>query len=379
MSSSLHLLHISDCPSGTPVETWAAHVWQSASQPATVVVLPSEGQAACIYMVSAQSQGWLYSPLYGQAQAPLWQHGVIPHLESAFAQARARGFCLADAVVLGMMGALAALDNSTTPFSCERRYFPLLGSPRASAFAAMPRSFFQSAHSHGLYAVMGDADWVVRCMEMGVKLVQLRLKNASPDALDAQIHRCAQAAVRHNALLIINDHWQAALRHVLHRNTHGIYGIHMGQEDLALLADSDLDRIQLAGLRLGLSTHSLWELSRALRTRPSHVACGPVHATTTKDMPWKPLGDVNVAWWAQLVHGQAGSDHLPLPLVAIGGMQPERAYNAAAAGADCVAVVSDITQAADPVQQVQALQQAITKGQGRRATHPAPAWPQPTL
>ena len=88
---------------------------------------------------------------------------------------------------------------------------------------------------------------------------------------------------------------------------------------------------------------------RALRTRPSHLACGPVHATTTKDMPWIPLGNSNVGWWAQLLHADAGSDHPPLPLVAIGGMTPARAQAAAAAGADMVAVVSDITGAADPV------------------------------
>lgn len=336
-----------------------------------------------VYLASPQASGWLYSPLHGQPDAPHWHASAADCLQAAAERAAAHHFCAADAAILGMMGALAAIDQhcSALPddFTRRRRHFPLLGEPRQHAFAAMPRTMLRLSHPHALYAVMGDADWVVRCMEHGVKLVQLRLKNATPDVLDSQIARCAEAAGRHGALLVINDHWQAALRHLRHRNGHGIYGVHLGQEDLARLDDEDLDSIRLAGLRLGLSTHSLWELSRALRTRPSHVACGPVHTTTTKDMPWLPLGEVNVAWWAQVVHEDAGPDHPPLPLVAIGGMHPVRAQAAAAAGADMVAVVSHITGAEAPGIAIQALREAIQAGHALRGTQNGANWPQPTL
>lgn len=368
------------------IETWARQCWQDlctalpGQQHAVLATPGNVEEPTRLYLASPQASGWLQSPL---AQPPHWRPEAADILSDAARQAADRGFCAADAALLGMMAALAALDqsSSTVPaeFARQRRHFPLLGEPRSAAFSPMPRALLQPGHPHALYGVMGDADWVIRCMEMGVKLVQLRLKNPAPGELDAQIARCADAAGRHGALLIINDHWEAALRHVLHRNGHGIYGVHLGQEDLQTLSDAQLDRLMLSGLRLGLSTHSLWELSRALRTRPSHVACGPVHATTTKDMPWIPLGNTNVGWWAQLVHDEVGAQHPPLPLVAIGGMQPARAEDAAATGADLVAVVSDITGAADPASAVQALREAIARGHARRPLPPLPAWPEPTL
>ena len=381
---------LSEAAQDAAIADWAQRCWLDLAvalphQHHAVLAHPGNLQTAarCYLYAGEAASGWLHSPLHGTPEAPHWNADSAALADEAARLALGRGFCAADAAVLGLMGALAAIDtrSNTLPddFTRQRRHFPLLGAPRALPFASMPRSLRQPAHPHRLYAVMGDADWVIRCLELGVKLVQLRLKNPAPGELDTQIARCAEAASRHGALLIINDHWEAALRHTLHRNSHGIYGIHLGQEDLQQLSDADLDRIQLAGLRLGLSTHSLWELSRALRTRPSHLACGPVHATTTKDMPWIPLGDSNVGWWAQLLHADAGSDHPPLPLVAIGGMTPVRAQAAAAAGADMVAVVSDITGAADPAAAVQALEQAIASGQAQRDAQPAPTWPEPTL
>lgn len=340
-------------------------------------------EAARVYLSSPQAQGWLHSPLAGGPGAPHWSARAADALYMAALQAQEHGFCAADCGVLGMMGALASIEalDQALPlaFTGARRHFPLLGAARAQAFQALPRSVHAAGHPHGLYAVMGDADWVLRALDLGVRVVQLRVKHPEAGQLDADVARCAEAAARHGALLYINDHWQAALRHVLYRNGHGIHGVHLGQEDLQTLSDADLDRIQLAGLRLGVSTHSLWELARALRVRPSYVACGPVHATTTKDMPWVPLGDANVAWWAHLVHDEAGADHPALPLVAIGGMTPQRARAAAAAGADLVAVVSALTTAADPAQAVAALREAIAQGQAVRTETPAPAWPLPTL
>ena len=197
----------------------------------------------------------------------------------------------------------AALDGSSPEFTGLRRHFPLLGaSPRQQAFAPMPADMLRSGHAWGLYAVMGDAEGVLRCLDMGVRLVQLRLKNVRPALLDAQIARCAAAAHQHGALLFINDHWEAALRHA--QQAPGIYGVHLGQEDALALGESQFDQLQASGLRLGVSSQTLSELARA----------------------------------------QA----------------------AAAAGADSVAVVSSITRADDPVQAIAALQRAVAAGRAGR-------------
>ncbi len=98
--------------------------------------------------------------------------------------------------------------------------------------------------------------------------------------------------------------------------------------------------IRRGGLRLGVSTHDEAELDTALAARPDYVALGPVFPTLLKQMPWAPQGLDKLGVWKSRIGG--------LPLVAIGGMTPERAVEALRAGAQSVAVVTDISLNADP-------------------------------
>ena len=367
------------------VADWAQRCWRDLcaalpQQQHVVLAHPGQAQApARIYMASAQASGWLHAPLRATDQAPRWQADSGDCLLQHGQQAAAQGFCGAEAGLHAAAAVFAALDGAAPAQATsakppcarpngphwQRRHFPLLGVPRAQAFAPMPAAMLQAGHAHGLYAVMGDADWTIRCMELGVRLVQLRIKHATPEAIDAQIARCAQVAHACGALLIINDHWQAALRQA--QRMPGIYGVHLGQDDAAALTETALDALQASGLRLGVSSQTLWELARALRLRPSYIACGPVYATQTKtDIELPPMGLHNVRFWAHILHGSIAEQNAPaLPLVAIGGMDAERARATAAAGADSVAVVSHITQAASPAQAIADLQQAIAAGQSQ--------------
>ena len=191
---------------------------------------------------------------------------------------------------------------------------------------------------------------------------------ASPDdflaqgfvPLDAQV-LAQRATIGHlPALFFLNDHWQIAIEE-------GVYGVHLGQEDLAT---ADLDAIARAGLRLGISTHAPWEVCRAWPLRPSYIACGPIHATAAKAMPWIPQGNANLAWWCK--------ELAPLPVVAIGGMDVERTAQAASCGAAGVAVISAITAAASPEAAIRSLQQAVAQGR-QRPPHPVPAMPRTSL
>jgi thiamine-phosphate diphosphorylase len=200
---------------------------------------------------------------------------------------------------------------------------------------------------------------VARAAAAGVGTVQLRIKQAAPEVLDDQVRKAVAVARRHGVRLFVNDHWRLAL-------AHGAYGVHLGQQDLD---DADLPALQRAGLRLGVSSHAPWEVARAWRLRPSYIACGPVHATQTKDMPWTPQGEDNLAFWCRL---------LPCPVVAIGGLDPQRAREAARCGADGVAVLSGITAAAAPEAAVAAYRRAVEEG-ARAPRRPAPLLPRPTL
>ena len=113
--------------------------------------------------------------------------------------------------------------------------------------------------------------------------------------------------------------------------------MHLGQEDLA---GADVAALKAKGLRLGISTHSHEELGIALAAQPDYVALGPIYETRLKVMKWAPQGLDRIADWRRRI----GS----LPLVAIGGLTPERADAVLEAGADSLAVVTDFVTHADP-------------------------------
>ena len=194
----------------------------------------------------------------------------------------------------------------------------------------------------GIYPVVDSADWVERLVDCGVKTLQLRLKNLSEQALKEEISR-AVALCRHRpgVHLFINDHWQQAIEC-------GAYGVHLGQEDLH---QADVLQLEQAGLRLGISTHSYWELARALSFNPSYVALGPVFETTSKDMPWQPQGLDRIHEWMRLLAPYQK------PLVAIGGIDVPRAQAVKTTGVGSVAMISAITRAADYQQVVKDLLQ----------------------
>lgn len=180
------------------------------------------------------------------------------------------------------------------------------------------------------YPIFEDAGWIARALPLGVRLVQLRIKNRADDHLRTEIARARDLCRRHGAILVVNDHWRLAIEL-------GCDYIHLGQEDLD---GADLPAIRRAGLRLGISTHDETELDRALGCAPDYVALGPVWPTILKAMRWGPQGLDRVADWK----ARAGA----VPLCAIGGLTPERGRLALASGADTVAAVTDITLNPDP-------------------------------
>lgn len=180
------------------------------------------------------------------------------------------------------------------------------------------------------YPIFDSAAWVARSLACGVKLVQLRLKSEDDALLRSEISAAQDMARAQGAALVVNDHWQLAIEL-------GCDWLHLGQEDLD---GADLPAIRRAGLRLGVSTHDDAELARALSVRPDYVALGPVWPTILKQMPWAPQGLARVTDWKR----QLGA----VPLVAIGGLTPERGAAALAAGADVVSAVTDITLNPDP-------------------------------
>src|ERR1700722_17950274 len=180
------------------------------------------------------------------------------------------------------------------------------------------------------YPVVDSVAWVARLALLGVGTIQLRAKNLSEaDAL--QTVKDALEVIKGTAAkLVVNDYWRAAI-------AAGAKHLHLGQEDLA---DANIVAIRDAGLTLGISTHDDEELATALAADPDYVALGPIFPTTLKSMRFAPQGVPRISEWKKRVGN--------IPLVAIGGIKFEQAAAIFAAGADSIAVVSDVTQNADP-------------------------------
>jgi thiamine-phosphate pyrophosphorylase len=180
------------------------------------------------------------------------------------------------------------------------------------------------------YLIVDSAAWLHRLVPLGLRLVQLRIKDLPPKALAAEIAAANAICARHGCTLVINDHWQLALQL-------GCDWVHLGQEDLDT---ADLNAIRAGGLKLGVSTHDDAELARALAIAPDYIALGPVYPTILKQMPWAPQGLARLTDWKRRIGA--------IPLVAIGGLSVARAAGAFAAGADSCAAVTDITLNPDP-------------------------------
>lgn len=180
------------------------------------------------------------------------------------------------------------------------------------------------------YPIVPDLVWLKRIAPLGIKCVQLRIKERPHEEIAGQVVEAVAVAKAHGCQLIVNDHWRAAL-------DAGADFVHLGQEDLA---GADLTALERAGVRIGISTHSEEELELALAIRPDYVALGPIYETKLKAMAWPPQGLDRIGEWKRRIGA--------LPLVAIGGLTPERAPGVLSAGANSLAVITDFMTAPHP-------------------------------
>ncbi|MFC0591515.1 bifunctional hydroxymethylpyrimidine kinase/phosphomethylpyrimidine kinase [Ottowia pentelensis] len=333
------------------------------------------------------ARGWLALPRIGTKHT----HGTGCTFATSAACALALGFVAADALVLAKMAATHAIAHghaagqgagpvaARAGFATQPERMPCLSWDENCNFDSCSRLMdagqspisFEDA-GLGVYAIVDAPERVRAVVQAGVRTVQLRIK--TPPRPDAEWHAALRAAIAQSlaacraagATLVVNDHWRLAAELAAGDRAH--VAVHLGQEDLLALGAAGRAELAASGLRLGISSHSLWELARARALAPWYVACGPVWPTLTKAMPWRPQGLDNLAWWVRM----AG-----LPVVAIGGiLEPAQAAQAAACGAAGVCVVRGL--GAEPARSVPTWQAALAQGRaGERL--PVPALPHPTL
>jgi thiamine-phosphate pyrophosphorylase len=206
-----------------------------------------------------------------------------------------------------------------------------------------------------VYPIVDSAAWIRRLLPVGVRLVQLRVKDRPPEEVRAEIRESKRLCAGAGAQLIVNDYWQLALEE-------GCDYVHLGQGDLDT---ADVPALRRAGVRIGISTHDEAELSRALGLGPAYVALGPIYPTLLKAMAFAPQGLGRIGEWKRRI-GR-------IPLVAIGGITLERLPGVLAAGADSAAVVTDIVRSSDPEARTVAWLRASAAAQSAPESPPAGA------
>ncbi|AVO34930.1 phosphomethylpyrimidine kinase [Ottowia oryzae] len=393
-------LRLTGLPDGTPVPALAAALQapnaQVAGAQAVVITGGDDGAAqpawSLDWVQTDLANGWLALPRLPTPHT----HGTGCTFATSAAAALALGFVAPDALVLAKMATTWALRHGYAAgqgagpvaapmgFGTQPGLMPLMSWGEDSDFDSCLRRLDgrQQLNSWpevdlGLYGIVDSAQRVASALEAGITTVQLRIKTPADHAADAAWAlrldtelRAALAACRAaGATLVVNDHWQRA-RDMAAQDPGAAphLALHLGQEDLQALGADGRAALAATGLQLGISSHSLWELARARSLHPWYAACGPVWPTLTKDMPWRPQGLDNLAWWVHM----AGA-----PVVAIGGiLEHAQAEAAAASGAAGVCVVRGLGE--DPAVLAPGWRAAIARGRAA-ARLPVPALPHPSL
>jgi thiamine-phosphate pyrophosphorylase len=176
-----------------------------------------------------------------------------------------------------------------------------------------------------------ETECAQKLADAGVRLIQYRNKQASARELFESSKRLSSLLIPQGVTFVANDRADVAL-------AAEASGVHVGQEDLGAGAARSVIG---AGKLLGVSTHNLDQFKDAGVTSADYVAIGPVFSTSTKANPDPVVGIELIRRVRSLTEK---------PIVAIGGITLEHAAEVMQAGADSVAVISDILLAPDPGQ-----------------------------
>jgi thiamine-phosphate pyrophosphorylase len=178
----------------------------------------------------------------------------------------------------------------------------------------------------------------------GATLIQLRAKEASGGWLLDTASAIVALAHQANARVIINDRADVA-------RLSGADGVHVGQDDLA---PALVRQIVGEQAMVGFSTHTREQVNAAVGQPVNYVAVGPVFDTRTKQSGYGAIGLAGVQTAADVTRAARQ------PLVAIGGVTLETAADVIDAGADCVAVISDLLVNGNPEARVRAYLERLT-------------------
>jgi len=179
----------------------------------------------------------------------------------------------------------------------------------------------------GIYPVVDRAYKLKALYETGITTAQLRTKDKfKGEALEDEVIEAIKISEEFNARFFLNDFWKLGIKHK-------VYGIHLGQEDIQ---EADVQAIQNAGIRLGISTHTPKEIDIALGFEPSYLAIGPIYEPISKKLTYDTVGTEDLKYWAKSVD---------YPIVAIGGITIDNIQDVAKTkSVSGIAMISDVLE-----------------------------------
>ncbi|WP_221798017.1 thiamine phosphate synthase [Oceanobacter mangrovi] len=287
-------------------------------------------------------------------------HGSGCHFTAALAATLAKGERLYDSLLQAVNLASASLAAATRRPADYHNCFATAGpaltqagirvqplrletQPEEPETVVMPLVFPKLDRPLGMYGLVDNLDWLQQLLALGVDTLQWRVKQQGTDyraETAAAIRLCEAAGVP----LYINDDWQLALEL-------NAWGVHLGQEDLAT---ADLPALAAAGICLGISTHTEWEIIRARSLKPSYIAFGPVFPPLSKRLKYPPLGVARLSRWV--------AENSDFPLTCIGGITEQNAGVVLDSGINSVAIVTALMPDAGLPGRYEAIRQAFEPG-----------------
>lgn len=203
----------------------------------------------------------------------------------------------------------------------------------------------------GFYAVLDrDDEPLARALAANASVLQVRLKPATPEDIIRVATMARRVCTEAGIPLVVNDRVDIAL-------AVGADAVHLGQTDMPLV-----DARALVGdrLALGISTHNPQQVAAALAGAPDYLAYGPVFTTTTKENP-DPVQGL-AALRAAVAQVRAADP--ALPIVAIGGITPDRAADLYATGVTSLCAISAVNRAPDVALAARALHNGYARLHG---------------
>lgn len=304
---------------------------------------------ACDFFINHLTQFWLINKKIVFSQNV---HGTGCHLSSAIAANLALGFDIPDSIILSKrylnsaFRSLVLLNPNAKQFYIPNYKTNFINNdmPVINSIPKLSLLPFPECDTIDLYPVIDSITWIKRLLKTPIKTMQLRIKNKNLTEIEEEIKEAIILARDNNINLFINDYWEIAIKY-------NAYGIHLGQEDLCT---ANIDKIHKSGVRLGISTHSYYELAIALAINPSYIALGPIFPTTSKIMPWKPQEIERLKEWRNMLQNKC-------QIVAIGGINLNNIEQIVDVGIKNIALISGITNAQDPIDMTYQLLKSINK------------------